>query len=62
MSYHLLCIHNTYPMHVHAIGVPEGITLLEFEGTCPEEQEVAQEQEAQPAGPEAGDEVVLECP
>jgi hypothetical protein len=25
-------------MHVHAIGVPEGVTLLEFEGTCPEEQ------------------------
>jgi hypothetical protein len=25
-------------MHVHAIGVPEGVTLLEFEGTCLEEQ------------------------
>jgi hypothetical protein len=25
-------------MQLHAIGVPEGITLLEFEGTCPEEQ------------------------
>jgi hypothetical protein len=23
---------------VHAIGVLEGVTLLEFEGTCPEEQ------------------------
>jgi hypothetical protein len=26
-------------MHIHAIGVPEGVTLLEFEGVCPEEQQ-----------------------
>jgi hypothetical protein len=62
MSYHLLCIHDTHPMHLHAIGVPEGTTLLEFEGTCPEEQEAVREQEAQPAGHGAGVEVILECP
>jgi hypothetical protein len=30
---------------IHAIGVPEGVTLLEFEGTIPEE---VQEQPGEP--------------
>jgi hypothetical protein len=30
-------------MNVHAIGVPEGMTLVEFEGTCQEVEEPAQE-------------------
>jgi hypothetical protein len=30
---------------IHAIGVPEGVTLLEFEGTVPEED---QEQPGEP--------------
>jgi hypothetical protein len=30
MSYHLLCIHDTYVVHMHAIGVFEGVALLEF--------------------------------
>jgi hypothetical protein len=30
---------------IHAIGVPEGVTLLEFEGTIPEED---QEQPGEP--------------
>jgi hypothetical protein len=37
MSYHHLCIHDTYVVHMHAIGVPEGVTLLEFEQERPEE-------------------------
>jgi hypothetical protein len=47
-------------MHVHAIGVPEGVILVEFEGTCQEVEEPAQE--AQLAKPEASEEVMLECP
>ena len=27
--FHLLCMHDSYTMHMHAIGVPEGVTLLE---------------------------------
>jgi hypothetical protein len=38
ISCHLLCIHDIYLVHVHAIGVPAGVTLLEFEGTYLEEQ------------------------
>jgi hypothetical protein len=34
----LLCIHDINSMHMHAIGVPEGVTLVEFEGTCPNER------------------------
>ena len=48
-------------MHQHAIGVLEGVTLLEFEPVLPEEQQQAQEQEVQ--APEEGvSEEVLECP
>jgi hypothetical protein len=38
-SFHLLCIHDTYFVHMHAIGSLEGVTLLEFEP----EQQAAQE-------------------
>ena len=40
-------MHDSYTMHMHAIGVPEGVTLLEFEPVLPEEQQQAQEQEVQ---------------
>jgi hypothetical protein len=44
------------------LGVPEGVTLLEFEGLNPEERPAAEEQEV-PA-PEGGapDEELPECP
>jgi hypothetical protein len=32
-----LCIHDIYLVYMHAIGVPKGVTLLEFEKN-PEEQ------------------------
>ena len=32
---------------MHAIGVPEGVTLLEFEPVHPEKQQQAQEPEVQ---------------
>ena len=37
-------------MHVHAIGFPKGVTLLEFEPEHQEEQQAAQEQEVQAKG------------
>ena len=48
-------------MHLHTIGVPKGVTLLEFEQGLPEEQQQAQEQEVQ-APDEGASEEVLECP
>ena len=59
--FHLLCMHDSYTMHMHAIGVPEGVTLLEFEPVLPEEPQQALEQKVQ--APEEGvNEEVLECP
>ena len=61
ITFHLLCIHDSYAMHMHAIGVPEGVTLLEFEPVHSEEQQQAQEPEVQT--PEEGaSKEVLECP
>jgi hypothetical protein len=50
-------------MHIHAIGVPQGVTLLEFEGSCQEEQQqpTLEVQEVQPTG-EVPDEVIVDCP
>jgi hypothetical protein len=49
---------------MHAIGIPEGVTLLEFDGTSqgvPEVQQLEPEvQEVQLTAEEAG-EVVVEC-
>jgi hypothetical protein len=50
---------------MHAIGVPEGVTLLEFDGTSQEAPEVQQPepgvQEVQGTG-EVPDEVVVDFP
>ena len=61
ITFHLFCIHDSYATHMYAIGVPEGVTLLEFEQGLPEEQQQAQEQEVQ-ALEGANEEEVLECP
>jgi hypothetical protein len=45
MSFHLLYIHDIHLVHMHAIGVPEGVTLLEFKGLNPEEHPPVKEQE-----------------
>jgi hypothetical protein len=47
---------------MHAIGVPEGVTLVEFERTCQNEGELAQAQEAQPQEVGSAEEDILECP
>jgi hypothetical protein len=59
----LLCVHDIYLVHIHAIGVPKGVTLLEFEETCPEEpqQPTPEVQVVQPAG-EVPDKAVIDCP
>jgi hypothetical protein len=38
----LLCIHDIHLVHMHAIGVPEGVTLLEFDGMSQGALEVQQ--------------------
>ena len=43
-------------LHIHAIGVPEGVTLLEFEGVNQEEPKVQEIDEA------AAEEELPECP
>ena len=43
-------------------GVPEGVTLLEFEQGLPEEQQQAQETKVQALEEGANKEEVLECP
>jgi hypothetical protein len=44
MLHPLLCIHEIH-LCIHAIGVPEGMTLLEFDGALLEEQEQPEEVE-----------------
>jgi hypothetical protein len=49
-------------VHIHAISVPEGVTLLEFEEPSGEQQQpTLKVQEVQPSGEVPG-EVAVECP
>jgi hypothetical protein len=48
MMHSFLCIHEIC-LCIHAIGVPEGVTLLEFKGAHQEEQEQSEEPE-EPTG------------
>ena len=61
ITFHLFCIHDSYAMDMHAIGVPEGVTLLEFEQGLLEEQQQVLEQEVQ-ALEGVNEEELLECP
>jgi hypothetical protein len=50
-------------VHIHAIGVPEGVTLLEFEEPNEEQQQpTLKVQEVQPSGEVPDEEVTVECP
>ena len=51
------CASMTFILRIHAIGVPEGVTLLEFEGANQEE-----EPEVQEADEAAAAEELPECP
>ena len=50
------CASMIFILRIHAIGVPEGVTLLEFEGANQEEPEVQEVEEAAVA------EELPECP
>jgi hypothetical protein len=60
MMHSFLCIHEIY-LCIQAIGVSEGVTLLEFEGAHQEEQEQPEEPE-EPAGEGVPEEELPECP
>jgi hypothetical protein len=57
----LLYIHETY-LCIHAIGVPEGVTLLEFTGAHQEEEQEQSEEPEEPAGEGVPKEELPECP
>ena len=48
-------------LRIHAIGVPEGVTLLEFEGASQEEEE-QEEPDVQATDEAAAEEELPECP
>jgi hypothetical protein len=47
---------------IHAIGVPEGVTLLEFKGAFPEEDQEQPREPEDPAGEGVPEDVLPECP
>jgi hypothetical protein len=47
---------------IHAIGVPEGVTLLEFEGVLPEEDQEQPGEPKEPASEGSAVEELPECP
>jgi hypothetical protein len=47
---------------IHAIGVLEGVTLLEFEGALPEEDQEQSREPEEPAGEGVPEDELLECP
>jgi hypothetical protein len=49
MLHSFLCIHKIF-LCIHAIGVPEGVTLLEFEGAHLEKEQEQPEEPEVPAG------------
>jgi hypothetical protein len=52
MLHSFLCIHEIY-LCIHAIGVPEVVTLLEFEGALQEEEQEQPEEPEVPASEES---------
>jgi hypothetical protein len=61
MLHSFLCIHEIF-LCIHAIGVPEGVTLLEFEGAHPEKEQEQPEEPEVPAGEGVPEEELPECP
>jgi hypothetical protein len=59
MMHSFLCILEIY-LCIHAIGVPEGVMLLEFKGAHQEEQEQLEEPK-EPAGEGVSEEELPEC-
>ena len=61
ITFHLFCIHDSHAVHMHTIGVLEGVTLLEFKQGLPKEQQQVQEQEVQALEGGVNEEELLEC-
>jgi hypothetical protein len=61
MLHSFLCIHEIY-LCIHAIGVPEGVTLLEFERAHPEEEQEQPEEPEVLSGEGVPEEELPECP
>jgi hypothetical protein len=61
MLHLFLCIHEIY-LCIHAIGMPEGVTILEFEGAHPEEEQEQPEEPEVLASEESAVEELPECP
>jgi hypothetical protein len=61
MLHSFLCTHEIY-LCIHAIGVPEGVILLEFEGVLPEEDQEQPRVPEEPVGEGVPEEELPECP
>jgi hypothetical protein len=61
MLHLFLCIHKIY-LCIHAIGVLEGVTLLEFDGAHQEEEQEQPEELEVLAGEGVPEEELPECP
>jgi hypothetical protein len=53
-------MHEIY-LYIHAIGFPEGVTLLEFEGAHQEEEQEQSEEPEVPTSEESAVEELPEC-
>jgi hypothetical protein len=60
MLHPFLCIHEIH-LCIYAIGVPEGVTLLEFEGALQEEEQQQPEEPKVPSGEGVPEEELPEC-
>jgi hypothetical protein len=61
MLHSFLCIYEIY-LWIHAIGVPEWVMLLEFEGAHPEEEQEQPEETEVLSGEGVPEEELPECP
>jgi hypothetical protein len=61
MMHSFLCIHEIY-LCIHAIGMPEGVMLLEFEGGSQEEEQEEPREPEDLAGEGVPEEEPPECP
>jgi hypothetical protein len=61
MLHLFLCIREIY-LCIHAIGLPEGVILLEFEEAHQEEEQEQPEEAEVPTGEGVSEEELPECP
>jgi hypothetical protein len=61
MLHSFLCIHEIH-LCIHAIGIKEGVTLLEFEGALPDEDQEQPREPEEPTSEGSAVEELPECP